>query len=302
MAKTKKIIIVGVGHIGGSLGLALMQNKKEPWYVVGIEENQEHRQIAMRKKMVHEIYPVADFGEHCADVEMVVICVNLSILPNVVLSCSEALISHQRQKKRTTVPVITDVGSVKTPLLTEFGGGQSPNVPFVGGHPIAGTEHSGPDYADGNLFKKQLVILTPVKKTDPKAVARVRALWEGLGAEVEEMTPSEHDQALAATSHLPHMLAYSLIETVSRLGKPTSKRKARNLLKYSAGGLRDFTRVAGSSPVMWRDIAVENQAPIVETINEFKKVLNLIEESIARGDGPSLEEIFRHVEGIRKGL
>ena len=302
MAKANKVIIVGVGHLAGSLGLALMNQKGNPWHVIGIEENQEFRQIAAKRKLVHEIHPVADFAEHCGEAEFIVICVPLNVLPNVVLSCSEALLAAQRVKKRTTNPVITDVGSVKSPLLTEFQGGMAPSVPFVGGHPIAGNEKNGPEAAEENLFKGRMVVLTPVKKTDMKAVARVRGLWEGIGCEVEEMPPAEHDQILGATSHLPHLLAYSLIEAISRLSKPTPKRKGVNLFRYAAGGLRDFTRIAASSSQMWRDISMENQAMILEALSEFKKVLAAVEEGVARGDGPKLEEIFRHAEELRKGL
>jgi prephenate dehydrogenase len=302
MVKASKVVIVGVGHIGGSLGGALMNQKSDPWHIVGIDENSEHRQIAMKRKLVHEIHPVADFGEHAHDVDIVVVCVHLNVLPNVVLSCSESLVAFQKSKRRYQIPVITDVGSVKTPLLTEFGGGIAANIPFVGGHPIAGTEKSGPQFADPELFKGKLVILTPVKKTDPKAVLRVRSLWESIGAEVEEMTPQEHDQAMAASSHLPHMIAYGLMEAVYRLGKPTNKRKARNLMRYAGGGLKDFTRIAETQAEMWKDIAMENQAPILETILEFKKVLSNIEEYIARGDGPSLSEILQRAQEIRKTL
>lgn len=300
MAKSSKIMIIGTGQIGGSLGGALMHLKGQPYHIVGVEENGDHRQTALKMELVHEAYPVADFAEHCGDAELVVIATPLHVLPNVVLSCSEALIASQRTKRRTTPPIITDVGSVKSPLLTEFGGGLAPSVPFIGGHPIAGNEMAGPEAARADLFKDKLVVLTPVKKTEPKALHRVRAFWEQIGARVEEMTPSEHDQAMAASSHLPHILAYALIETLIRLGKPTPKRKQRNLFAYGAGGLKDFTRIAASSPIMWRDIAVENQAPILEALSEFKKVIAGMEESIARGDGPSLQDLFTRVQETRK--
>jgi len=302
MAKANKIIIVGVGHIGASVGLALMDKKEQSHYVIGIEENGDYRATALKNKCVHEIHPVADFQEHCHDAEIVVVAAPLNVLPNVVLSCSEALVQSQRTKKRPIPPVITDVGSVKTPLLTEFGGGVSPLAPFVGGHPFAGNEKFGPEAADKDLFKNRMVILTPVKKTDLKALERVKLFWQGLGCEVEEMSPQEHDQVAGAVSHLPHLIAYCMMETMSRLSKPTPKRKGFNLLRYAGGGLKDFTRIASSNPLMWRDISMENQALILEATTEFRKVFLGMEDAVARGDGPRLEELFRHAQDMRKGL
>ena len=169
---------------------------------------------------------------------------------------------------------------------------------FVAGHPVAGTEHSGPEAAFEPLFRGRHCILTPLADTDPEAVAAVTAMWQAAGMRVETMTPEHHDRVLAITSHLPHLIAYCIVGTVADL----EDHLQTEVLRYAAGGFTDFTRIAGSDPVMWRDVFLNNREAVLEMLGRFSEDLAALQRSIRWGEGDKLEELFTRTRAIRRGV
>ena len=194
--------------------------------------------------------------------------------------------------------IVSDVGSVKGAIVREMG----PHIPqaahFVPAHPVAGTEHSGPDSGFAELFINRWCILTPPEATDPDAVEKLRAFWAGLGARVEIMTPDHHDLVLAITSHLPHLIAYTIVGTADELEEVTSS----EVIKFSAGGFRDFTRIAASDPTMWRDVFLNNKDAVLEMLGTFNEDLSKLTRAIRRNDGEALFEHFTRTRAIRRGI
>jgi cyclohexadieny/prephenate dehydrogenase len=194
--------------------------------------------------------------------------------------------------------IITDVGSVKIAVLRDLEPSLPEGVHFVPGHPIAGTEHSGPAAGFAELFEGRWCILTPQAHTDVKAVAKVRALWEAVGSTVEEMEPHHHDRVLAITSHLPHLIAYTIVGTANDL----EGHLQQEVIKFSASGFRDFTRIAASDPIMWRDIFLNNKEAVLEVIQRFTEDLTALQRSIRWGEGEVLESRFRETRAIRRAI
>ncbi len=194
--------------------------------------------------------------------------------------------------------IVSDVGSVKGAIARDMGPHIPQGVHFVPAHPVAGTEHSGPDSGFPELFINRWCILTPPEGTDPAAVEKLRAFWAGLGAKVEIMTPDHHDLVLAITSHLPHLIAYTIVGTADELQTVTRS----EVLKFSAGGFRDFTRIAASDPVMWRDIFLANKDGVLEMLGRFNEDLASLTRAIRVGDGQALFDLFTRTRGIRRSI
>lgn len=194
--------------------------------------------------------------------------------------------------------IVSDVGSVKLSVIRDVGPCLPEGVHFVPGHPIAGTEHSGPDAGFADLFENRYVILTPPPGCDGEAVARVKALWDACGAMAESMDAAHHDKVLAVTSHLPHLIAYTIVGTAFDL--EASERQ--EVIRYSAGGFRDFTRIAGSDPVMWRDVFLNNREAVLEMLQRFSEDLTALQRAIRWGEGETLEDLFRRTGEIRRGV
>jgi cyclohexadieny/prephenate dehydrogenase len=194
--------------------------------------------------------------------------------------------------------IITDVGSVKAQIVRDV----CPHLPdrsrFVPGHPVAGTEHSGPEAAFETLFVNRRCILTPTDETDPQAVERVTALWEAAGSAVDIMTPEHHDKVLAITSHLPHLIAYTIVGTVADL----EEQQQSEVFKYAAGGFTDFTRIAGSDPTMWRDVFLNNREAVLEMLGRFTEDLVALQRAIRWGEGETLFDLFTRTRAIRRGV
>jgi cyclohexadieny/prephenate dehydrogenase len=194
--------------------------------------------------------------------------------------------------------IVSDVGSVKASVA----GDMAPHIPagvhFVPAHPVAGTENSGPDAGFAELFVNRWCILTPPAGADPQAVERLAAFWRRLGADVETMSPEHHDLVLAITSHLPHLIAYTIVGTADELGEVTQS----EVLKFSAGGFRDFTRIAASDPTMWRDVFLANKDAVLEMLGTFNEDLSKLTRAIRRGDGDALFELFSRTRAIRRGI
>jgi cyclohexadieny/prephenate dehydrogenase len=194
--------------------------------------------------------------------------------------------------------IVSDVGSVKASIVRDMGPHLAGNVHFVPAHPVAGTEHSGPDAGFAELFENRWCILTPPPSTDPVAVEKLAAFWRLLGAKVEVMTPEHHDLVLAVTSHLPHLIAYTIVGTADELETVTRS----EVFKFSAGGFRDFTRIAASDPVMWRDVFLNNKEAVLEMLGRFNEDVSALTKAIRRGDGEALTEHFTRTRAIRRGV
>ncbi|MGA9007154.1 MAG: prephenate/arogenate dehydrogenase family protein, partial [Xanthobacteraceae bacterium] len=194
--------------------------------------------------------------------------------------------------------VVSDVGSVKGAILRDMGPHLADNVHFVPAHPVAGTEHSGPDAGFAELFVGRWCILTPPDNADPQAVEKLAAFWRALGANVESMPAAHHDLVLAITSHLPHLIAYTIVGTADELAEVTRS----EVLKFSAGGFRDFTRIAASDPTMWRDVFLSNKDAVLEMLGTFNEDLAQLTRAIRRGDGEALFDHFARTRAIRRGI
>ena len=194
--------------------------------------------------------------------------------------------------------IVSDVGSVKGAVLRDMGPHLPDNVHFVPAHPVAGTEYSGPDAGFAELFVNRWCILTPPEGADAKAVEKLAAFWRLLGANVDQMPADHHDLVLAITSHLPHLIAYTIVDTAHELQTVTRS----EVLKFSAGGFRDFTRIAASDPTMWRDVFLANKDAVLEMLGRFNEDVAALTKEIRRGDGDALFERFTRTRAIRKGI
>lgn len=281
----KRMCIVGVGLIGGSLALAL----KRVGYVeeiVGTSRREEHLRKAVELGVIDR-YEL-DAATAAENSDMVVLSVPLGAMQAVCKQIREVLSEHT---------VLTDVGSSKASVVHAVRDAMG-EVPagFVPAHPIAGTEKSGVEAAFGDLFEDRRVILTPLETTSEQATRTVRDMWSATGAIVEQTTVEHHDQVLAATSHLPHMLAFALVDSLARMGDHDE------IFRYAAGGFRDFTRIASSDPVMWRDICVANRDALMTMMTRFQDDLGIIYGAIEEGDGNTLLEIFKSAKQARDRL
>ena len=194
--------------------------------------------------------------------------------------------------------IVSDVGSVKASVVRDMAPHIPAGVHFVPAHPVAGTEHSGPDAGFAELFVGRWCILTPPEGADPAAVERLATFWRMLGAKVETMSAEHHDLVLAITSHVPHLIAYTIVGTADELGAVTRS----EVLQFSAGGFRDFTRIAASDPTMWRDIFLANKDAVLEMLGTFNEDLSQLTRAIRRGDGDALFELFTRTRAIRRGI
>ncbi len=194
--------------------------------------------------------------------------------------------------------VLTDIGSVKQAVVAAVRPHVPAGVHFIPGHPIAGTEKSGPDAGSGELFDGRYWILTPPAGADPAAVERLGTLWRRCGAIVEELPADYHDKVLAVTSHLPHLIAYTIVGTAFDL----EGQEQRDVIRFSAGGFRDFTRIAGSNPIMWRDIFLNNREAVLEMLQRFSEDLSYLQRAIRWGEGDKLQELFTKTREIRRGV
>lgn len=277
----ERVAIVGVGLIGGSLALAGRQAGLIG-QVIGVGRSEENLAVARQRGIVdRSTRDVADIGP----VDLVVLAMPLRSTETV----ARALLPHLRPGT-----VVTDVGSVKGPVVAAMEALLPPDRPFVGAHPIAGTEHSGAAAADAGLFRGSRCVLTPTPRTDERALARVEELWRGTGARVERMAPARHDQTLAWTSHLVHAIAYSLALAIEK--------RDPELFAFAGPSLRDATRVAASSPEMWRDILLENSGAVGDVIREFADGLERFREAVAGCDEAELESLLRAGRAARKRL
>ncbi len=280
------VAILGLGLIGGSLARALRQSGFSNRFI-----GYGHREPSLRRGV--ELGVIDEFTLELDEVleraDILVLCA-----PTLVAADMLETILRRLQGRRPA-PVVTDVASVKGNLLAAarraLGGAVPPNL--VLGHPIAGSERSGVEASRADLFVNHRVILTPVDGNDPAALALIRAMWASTGAEVVDMAVEEHDAVLAATSHLPHVLAYALVDALA------SSDASEEIFRFAAGGFRDFTRIASSDPVMWRDIALANRTALLEVIDSFNKHLSALRRAVEREDGEQLLATFARAKQAR---
>lgn len=278
----RRLCIIGVGLIGGSLARALRQ-AGACQEVVGSGRRVEHLQEAVSLGVIDRFETDAALAVQGAD--MVVVCVPLGAMEQIFRSILPAL---------AVDAVVTDAGSAKASVVSaaRAGFGELPDW-FVPGHPIAGTEKSGVVASFAELYQGRRVILTPLENTDPAATAKVQAMWEAAGAQVQCMGVEHHDDVLAATSHLPHVLAFQMVDTLARMSDEDE------IFRYAAGGFRDFTRIASSDPVMWRDICLANDRAVLKMLERYRSDLDSLAEAIRAGDGAELERVFRNAKAAR---
>lgn len=281
MKPIAQLTIIGVGLIGGSLARALRQADVVQT-IVGAGRG-EANLVRAQELGVIDHYSL-DLAEAVAEADVVLVGVPLGAMLDVFTTIAPALRPDA---------IVTDVGSAKATVVSDARQAFGARSNFVPGHPIAGTERSGVDASFAELFQQRRVILTPLPETAATALARVRELWVAAGAEVVEMSVEHHDSVLAATSHLPHILAYGLVDTLSRWDD------SREVFQYAAGGFRDFTRIASSDPIMWRDICIANREALSASLDRYMDDLAALAALVRAGDGAALEEIFRHAKQAR---
>jgi cyclohexadieny/prephenate dehydrogenase len=282
----KTVALIGFGLIGGSIARAA----REQGLAEEIVATARSAKSRARVKELGVVDRVVETNEQAVkNADLVILCIPVGACGAV----AQEIAQHLKAGA-----IVSDVGSVKGAVVREMAPHLPPTVHFVPAHPVAGTEHSGPDSGFAELFTNRWCILTPPDGTDPDAVERLRTFWAGLGAKVETMTPDHHDLVLAITSHLPHLIAYTIVGTADELAQVTSS----EVIKFSAGGFRDFTRIAASDPIMWRDVFLANKDAVLEMLGTFNEDLSKLTRAIRRGDGEALFEHFTRTRAIRRGI
>lgn len=281
-----RVALIGLGLIASSMFWAIKRANLAN-EVTGYARSKATRETARRIGLCDRVYETAQEAVEGAD--LVVLCVPVGVMGAVAEEIAPAL------KPGATV---TDVGSVKGHVIQAV----SPHIPdgvnFIPAHPLAGTEHSGPESGFAALFDNRWCLLVPVAGTDPDAIARLRALWEGMGSNVDEMDAEHHDLVLAVTSHAPHLIAYTMVGVADDLRRVTDS----EVIKYSAAGFRDFTRIAASDPTMWRDVFLSNKDATLEILGRFTEELFALQRAIRTGDGEHLFDYFTRTRAIRRGI
>jgi cyclohexadieny/prephenate dehydrogenase len=280
-----RVAVIGLGLLGGSIGLAVGECLPDA-RTTGYDADPKTRARAAERGLVGKVCDTA--AEAAADADLVVFCVP----PGAMAEAAAAIAGH--------VPahcLISDVGSSKVAVAKALAEAL-PHNPVIPAHPVAGTENSGPDAGFASLFHGRWCILTPPADADPALVARLAAFWEALGAKVENMDAAHHDRVLAVTSHLPHLIAYTIVGTASDLEEVTQS----EVIKYSAGGFRDFTRIAASDPTMWRDVFLSNKEAVLEMLQRFSEDLTGLQKAIRLGDGDALFDHFTRTRAVRRSI
>jgi cyclohexadieny/prephenate dehydrogenase len=281
-----RVALIGVGLVGSSLAHAIRQ-KRLARATVAFSRTAATRARAAALGIVDEV--VADPAAAARGSDLVVLAVPVGASGAMAEAIAPALAPGT---------IVTDVGSVKKTVIEAVVPHLPQGVHFVPGHPIAGTEHSGPEAGFAELFEGRWCVLTPPEGTDRRAIERVAALWRGVGSMVDMMSAEHHDMVLAITSHIPHLIAYNIVSTVVDLEERTKK----EVVKYAAGGFRDFTRIAASDPIMWRDVFLANREAILEMLATFNEDLARLQRAIRRGEGDFLEQVFTDTRAIRRGV
>ena len=281
----RKVAIIGLGLLGGSIGLAIRQHLPGV-KTASYDSDPQVRVRATERKLAQEICESA--AEAVLGADLVILCVPVGAIEHAANELSGAL---------EPGALVSDVGSSKQSVSAALARAL-PGQPIIPAHPVAGTEHSGPDAGFATLFHNRWCILTPPDGADPEQVAALSEFWTALGAMVEVMTAEHHDLVLAVTSHIPHLIAYTIVGTASDLEDVTRG----EVIKYSAGGFRDFTRIAASDPVMWRDVFLNNREAVLEMLGRFTEDLTAMQRAIRSGNGDALFDLFTRTRAIRRSI
>ncbi len=279
----ERVAIIGLGLLGGSIGLAIAERAPEI-VTTGYDRDPDVRKAAAARGLTNILLDTA--SEAVATADLVILCVPVGAME----AAARELAPHLPAEA-----IISDVGSSKKSVIEALGAAL-PGRTVIPAHPVAGTEQSGPNAGFPTLFAGRWCILTPPMGTDQAALEALSDFWTRLGARVEMMDPDHHDLVLAVTSHIPHLIAFTIVGTASDLEEVTRS----EVIKYSAGGFRDFTRIAASDPVMWRDVFLSNKGAVLEMLGRFTEDLTALQRAIRSGDGETLHELFSRTRAIRR--
>ena len=282
----ERIAIVGLGLIGSSLARAI-QRRALCRRLVACDASGDV--IARVRDLGLADVATTDVAAAVAGADLVILCVPVG---------ANAAVGAQMAAHLKPGAIISDVGSVKGAVVAALAPVLPPGVHLIPAHPVAGTEYSGPDAGFATLFANRWCIVTPPDGADAAAVARVCGFWRAVGSNVETMHPARHDLVLAITSHVPHLIAYNIVGTAAHLESVTQS----EVIKFSAGGFRDFTRIAASDPTMWRDVFLHNKEAVLEMLGRFNEDLAALQRMIRYGDGDRLFELFTRTRAIRRGI
>jgi cyclohexadieny/prephenate dehydrogenase len=281
-----RVALIGLGLIAGSMGLAIREAGlvRE---IVGHARSPATREVALARGLVDRVCATA--AEAVAGADLVVLAVPVGAMGAVAAEIGPHLAPGA---------TVTDVGSVKRAVIEAVAPHVPAGVQFVPGHPLAGTEHSGPNAGFASLFRNRWWLLTPAEGTDPTAVDRLARMCRGIGANVDVMDADHHDLVLAVTSHTPHLIAYTMVGVADDLARVTES----EVIKFSAAGFRDFTRIAASDPTMWRDVFLSNRDATLDILGRFTEELFALQRAIRMGDGAMLHDYFTRTREIRRGI
>lgn len=282
----EKVTIIGFGLIGSSISHALRKHKAAKW-IVCADTSQNVCDRVLDLKLADEV--TTDIAASVASADIVFICVPVGAMEAV----TKIIAPNLKEGA-----IVTDVGSVKGLIADIFKKNLPKNVHGIPGHPIAGTEHSGPEAGFAELFVDRWYLITPIAGTDRNAVEKLSTLWKTFGSNIEEMDPEHHDKTLAITSHLPHLIAYTIVGTATDLEGDLKS----EVIKFSASGFRDFTRIAASDPIMWRDVFLNNKEAVLEILGRFNEDLSAMQRAIRKSDGEMLEDVFTRTRAIRRAI
>ncbi|TAK47702.1 MAG: prephenate/arogenate dehydrogenase family protein [Xanthobacteraceae bacterium] len=282
----QRLALIGTGLIGSSIARAARAQGLAAEIVATARSAATRARVAELGIADHVVETAA---EAVRDADLVIACVPVG-------ACGE--IAREIGPHLAPGAIVSDAGSVKGAVIRDMAPHLPRHVHFIPAHPVAGTENSGPDAGFAELFVNRWCILTPPDGVAPEAVERLAAFWRAMGADVEIMTAAHHDLVLAVTSHLPHLIAYTIVGTADELAEVTCS----EVLKFSAGGFRDFTRIAASDPVMWRDVFLTNKEAVLEMLGTFQEDLSRLTRAIRRGDGIALFDHFTRTRAIRRGI
>jgi cyclohexadieny/prephenate dehydrogenase len=282
----ERVALIGLGLIGSSLSHAMRRGGLAR-SIVGHAQSEITRDTALRVGLVSSVYATA--AEAARDADLVILCAPIGVCGRLVQEMAPAL---------SAGAIVTDVGSVKGAIVRDLGPHIPAGVHFIPGHPIAGTEHSGPESGFAELFDGRWCVLTPPQGADPAAVDKLASFWKACGSNVEIMDADHHDMVLAITSHVPHLIAYNIVNTARNLERVTDT----EVIKFSAGGFRDFTRIAASDPVMWRDVFLNNKEAVLEMLGRFSEDLTALQRAIRFGEADTLHRLFTEARATRRGI
>ena len=282
----RKLALIGIGLIGSSIALAARRQGLVE--VISIATRKKETLDEARELGLGDIYTL-DAAEAVRGADLVILCTPVGAYESVIKAIAPAL---------EPGAILSDVGSVKAHVVKVVAPHLPPGVSFIPGHPIAGTEHSGPSAGFAELFAGRWCVLTPGPEVEPAQTEKLAGFWRAMGSHVEAMDAGHHDMVLAITSHIPHLVAYNIVGTVADLESHTQS----EVIKFSASGFRDFTRIAASDPVMWRDVFLTNRDAVLEMLGRFLEDLSVLQRAVRMGDGPALEAMFTRTRAIRRSI